>query len=161
MSGAGMGLRSKRFSMIVDDGKVTTLNVETKPGVNESGAAHDSRAALSADLRPELTITVRQRRQPRGFRIIVVGASAALEPPYSATRAFGLNGAMPSRASSSARSFSGWPAWPFTQCQVTLWRFRASSSACHSSAFFTGFLAAVFQPLRFQPSIQPPMPSLT
>ena len=35
-----MGLRSKRFSMIVDDGKVTAVNVETKPGVNESGAAH-------------------------------------------------------------------------------------------------------------------------
>jgi peroxiredoxin len=40
MSGAGMGFRSKRFSMIVDDGKVTAVNVETKPGVNESGAAH-------------------------------------------------------------------------------------------------------------------------
>ncbi|TGQ63645.1 peroxiredoxin [Mesorhizobium sp. M00.F.Ca.ET.186.01.1.1] len=35
-----MGLRSKRFSMIVDDGKVVALNVETKPGVDESGAAH-------------------------------------------------------------------------------------------------------------------------
>ena len=46
MSGAGMGVRTKRFSMIVDDGKVTTLNVETKPGVDESGAAHDPRAAL-------------------------------------------------------------------------------------------------------------------
>jgi peroxiredoxin len=40
LSAAGMGLRSKRFSMIVDDGKVVALNIETKPGVDESGAAH-------------------------------------------------------------------------------------------------------------------------
>jgi len=40
LSAAGMGLRSKRFSMIIDDGKVIALNVETKPGVDESGAAH-------------------------------------------------------------------------------------------------------------------------
>jgi glutaredoxin/glutathione-dependent peroxiredoxin len=39
MSSASMGRRSRRFSMIVDDGKVTAINVETKPGVNESGAA--------------------------------------------------------------------------------------------------------------------------
>ncbi|MBS3648242.1 peroxiredoxin [Pseudaminobacter sp. 19-2017] len=39
LSGAGMGVRSKRFSMILDDGKVTALNIETQPGVNESGAA--------------------------------------------------------------------------------------------------------------------------
>lgn len=38
-SNSGMGMRSKRFSMIVDEGKVTALNVETKPGVDASSAA--------------------------------------------------------------------------------------------------------------------------
>lgn len=35
---AGMGERSQRYSMIVDNGVVKTLNVEDKPGVNVSGA---------------------------------------------------------------------------------------------------------------------------
>jgi peroxiredoxin len=35
---AGMGLRSKRYSMIVDNGVVKTLNIETEKGVNVSGA---------------------------------------------------------------------------------------------------------------------------
>lgn len=37
-SNAGMGLRSKRYSMIVENGVVKALNVETKSGVNVSGA---------------------------------------------------------------------------------------------------------------------------
>lgn len=39
LSAGGMGLRSKRFSMIVDDGTVTALNVEPKPGIDVSSAA--------------------------------------------------------------------------------------------------------------------------
>ncbi|MCA1297775.1 peroxiredoxin [Stappia indica] len=39
-SGFGMGLRSKRYAMIVKDGKVTELNVEDAPGeATVSGAA--------------------------------------------------------------------------------------------------------------------------
>ena len=37
----------------------------------------------------------------------------------------------------------------------------AASSSRHSSAFFTGFLSLVFQPLRFQPWIHVSMPCFT
>src|SRR6478736_1908629 len=35
MSGGGMGIRSKRYSMLVDDGVVKKINIEEKPGVVE------------------------------------------------------------------------------------------------------------------------------
>jgi peroxiredoxin len=37
-SGYGMGQRSQRYAMIVDDGKVTELLVEPGPGLNVSSA---------------------------------------------------------------------------------------------------------------------------
>ena len=40
MSAGGMGIRSKRYSMLIEDGKVSQHNVETVPGQAEvSGAA--------------------------------------------------------------------------------------------------------------------------
>ncbi len=44
-SGFGMGTRAQRFAMIVDDGKVTTLNVE-EPGAFEVSSAEAMLAAL-------------------------------------------------------------------------------------------------------------------
>jgi peroxiredoxin len=37
LSSSGMGKRSTRYSMIVEDGVVKTLNIEVNPGINVSG----------------------------------------------------------------------------------------------------------------------------
>lgn len=39
LSGFGMGTRSRRFSLVADNGVVKELNVESGPGVSVSGAA--------------------------------------------------------------------------------------------------------------------------
>lgn len=40
LSHNAMGHRNKRFSLIAEDGVVKAINIESKPGVNESSAAH-------------------------------------------------------------------------------------------------------------------------
>jgi len=40
LSQHGMGHRNKRFSLIAEDGVVKAINIESKPGVSESSAAH-------------------------------------------------------------------------------------------------------------------------
>jgi peroxiredoxin len=37
-SGIGLGSRSKRYAAIIEDGIITTLNIETKPGLDVSSA---------------------------------------------------------------------------------------------------------------------------
>ena len=45
-SGNGLGIRSKRYAMVVDDGVVKTLNVEDSPGKAEVSSAENLLKAL-------------------------------------------------------------------------------------------------------------------
>ena len=93
-SGNGLGTRSKRYSMLVEDGVVKKLNIEDAPGKCDISAA--GRALLEA------------KHLVTFLRLI-----APLAPARAAIK--------PSRASWSARSFMAWPAWPLTQCHWILW----------------------------------------
>lgn len=57
-------------------------------------------------------------------------------------------------ASWSHRSFSGWPACPFTHTNETSCGSFAASRRFHRSTFFTGCFCEFFQPRLSQPSIQ-------
>lgn len=47
LSKAGLGVRSKRYSMLVDNGVVTSLNVEAQPGQVEASSAEAMLKALA------------------------------------------------------------------------------------------------------------------
>src|SRR4029079_12312981 len=67
-------------------------------------------------------------------------------------------------ASSSQRSFSGWPEWPATRVNLNLWVAMSSSSFFQRSEFLssTSFpFSFRFQPFRFQPAIHSESPLRT
>ena len=135
LSKMGLGTRSKRYSMLVDNGVVKSLNVEQQPGQVEC---------------------FRRRGDAAG----ALGPARGRYPRVSAEGCFPqLSSAMRARAIASARSFSGWPEWPRTHSQLTTCRAAAVSSRCQRSTFLTGCLSAVSQLRRFQPCIHLVMPS--
>ena len=100
-SGFGLGTRSKRYAMLVEDGVVKKLNIEEAPGKVEVSAATPAQAAL--DVTPTLVLAL--------MRLDAVGSPPAWarERGSSASRA-------PARRRARCRA---WPAWPRTQCQRT------------------------------------------
>ena len=139
MTESGMGIRAKRFAMIVDDGVVKTLAFEPPGG---KIAVTGAEAVLGQTLH---------------------SAEPPAPGPYSfrAARFFGLNG-----AHAFAREFvgalvavgAGVALHPVPGDVVARGRRRGF---CQRSTFFTGLRSEVFQPFRFQPAIQPVTPPRT
>src|SRR5450432_2777290 len=92
--------------------------------------------------------------------LLLVGSSSG--EIVSSRRLLGAEAQLCSRAAlvanSSQRLLSSWLAWPLVQVHLISWPAAVCSSSIHKSWFTTGFFAAVFQPLRFQPWIQVVMP---
>ena len=94
----------------------------------QSGADFERRAAKSdglfMNLAPEVAAIERQFDDLRGALkcfgkpLLPGGIWIGFDPARLGYFAV-LNGAIPARANSSARSFSAWPAWPLIQRQVT------------------------------------------
>ncbi len=50
LSGFGLGLRSKRYAMLVDDGVVKVLNVEDSPPIAEKSSAANLCSMIDSSL---------------------------------------------------------------------------------------------------------------
>ena len=85
-SGFGLGMRSKRYAMVVENGVVKSAQRRRARRLRGLERRGDAQGALS---RPHARSAGPEDRRARS--------------------------AIPARASASARSFSGWPAWPRTQ----------------------------------------------
>ena len=138
LAARGLGVRGKRFALVAEDGVVKHFALQ------DGGELHDFEC----------------RRNVKGAlddRLLILRMAIGC---YRGHFSFGLVGH--GTACEGIRAFVLWmPGMPLTQCHSTSWSFRASYKSCQRSTFFTGFLAAVRQPLRFQLTIHFVMPSFT
>ena len=121
----GLGVRSQRYAMLVDDGVVKTLN---RRGRSRQGRYFRRRQFAEVAVRTTVRsfrTRVRLHRPEYGSR---ESSRSTLGPRFRGDERSGIiqgrttlpaarMSAIASRANSSARSFMSCPAWPFTQCQ--------------------------------------------